>query len=171
MSRRVSMALTVAMILIVAMGFVGPVYAETLRDVHVSKGITLPESPDCKGCHANDVLQDGTTASVSKFHITHVETLSYSCTKCHMVDDPLPTLKALVPESVCYECHDSDGPGRVIYEGEAPPPITTTTPPTEPTTAPPTPTMGEEEETPGFEAVFAIAGLLAVAYLVQRRNR
>ncbi|MGB2841408.1 MAG: PGF-CTERM sorting domain-containing protein [Halobacteriota archaeon] len=38
--------------------------------------------------------------------------------------------------------------------------------PTIPPVATPTP-----EPTPGFEAVFAIAGLLAVAYLVQRKRR
>lgn len=34
----------------------------------------------------------------------------------------------------------------------------------------PNPTVPEEKKTPGFEAVFAIAGLLAVAYLVRRRK-
>ncbi|MHC1599347.1 MAG: PGF-CTERM sorting domain-containing protein [Candidatus Methanospirareceae archaeon] len=36
-------------------------------------------------------------------------------------------------------------------------------------TSPPTPTEPPEE--PGFRAVFAIAGLLAVAYLVLRRRK
>jgi PGF-CTERM protein/uncharacterized repeat protein (TIGR01451 family) len=34
----------------------------------------------------------------------------------------------------------------------------------------PNPTVPEEKKTPGFEAVFAIAGLLAVAYLLRRKN-
>ena len=45
----------------------------------------------------------------------------------------------------------------------------TPTPTIPPTVAPPTPTPTPEE--PGFGAVFAIAGLLAVAYLVLRRKR
>ncbi|HUV01924.1 MAG TPA: PGF-CTERM sorting domain-containing protein [Desulfobacteria bacterium] len=45
----------------------------------------------------------------------------------------------------------------------APPPVTTPTPTAAPTAAPTT-----TPEEPGFEAVFAIAGLLAVAYLVLR---
>ncbi len=40
--------------------------------------------------------------------------------------------------------------------------VTTTTPPVETTTPPAKPT-------PGFEAVIAITGLLAVAYLLRRR--
>ena len=47
----------------------------------------------------------------------------------------------------------------------APPPVTTPT--TKPPAATPTPTPKE----PGFGAVFAIAGLLAVAYLVLRRKK
>jgi len=50
-----------------------------------------------------------------------------------------------------------------------PPPTTptpTTPPPTTPTTPPPTTTT----PSPGFEAVFAIAGLLAIAYLLRRRQ-
>jgi PGF-CTERM protein/uncharacterized repeat protein (TIGR01451 family) len=34
----------------------------------------------------------------------------------------------------------------------------------------PNPTVPEEKKTPGFEAIFAIAGLLAVAYLLRRKN-
>jgi PGF-CTERM protein/uncharacterized repeat protein (TIGR01451 family) len=34
----------------------------------------------------------------------------------------------------------------------------------------PNPTVPEEKKTPGFEAVFAVAGLLAVAYLLRRRG-
>ena len=34
----------------------------------------------------------------------------------------------------------------------------------------PTPTPEEKEGTPGFEALFAITGLLAVAYLLRRRE-
>ena len=49
-------------------------------------------------------------------------------------------------------------------EGPTATPTTTETPTTE------TPTT-TEEPTPGFEAIFAISGLLAVAYLVRRYNR
>ncbi|MEA2074669.1 MAG: PGF-CTERM sorting domain-containing protein, partial [Euryarchaeota archaeon] len=51
------------------------------------------------------------------------------------------------------------------------PPVTTpTVPPTAapPTAAPPTAAPTPTEEVPGFGALFAIAGLLAVAYLVLR---
>lgn len=51
----------------------------------------------------------------------------------------------------------------------SPTPTPTPTPTIPPTVAPPTPTPTPEE--PGFGAVFAIAGLLAVAYLVLRRKR
>jgi len=37
--------------------------------------------------------------------------------------------------------------------------------------ATPTPTPTPTEEVPGFEAVFAIAGLLAIAYVVLRRRK
>ena len=54
-----------------------------------------------------------------------------------------------------------------VVEVTATPEVTPTIPPATPTPEPtPTPTP-----TPGFEAVFAIAGLLAVAYLVQRKRR
>ena len=48
----------------------------------------------------------------------------------------------------------------------------TPTPTTTPTETPkPTPSPTTKPSTPGFEAVFFIAGLLAVAYLVRRRRR
>jgi len=51
-------------------------------------------------------------------------------------------------------------------------PTPTPTPTPKPTpTATPSPTPTPTPEGPGFEAVFAIAGLLAVAYLVLRRKR
>jgi len=59
-----------------------------------------------------------------------------------------------------------------------PTPTSPTSPTVAPTTAPPTvapptatPTATPTPEEPGFEAVFAIAGLLAVAYLVLRRKK
>ncbi|AEA46513.1 PGF-CTERM sorting domain-containing protein [Archaeoglobus veneficus] len=62
---------------------------------------------------------------------------------------------------------------------ETPTPVETTPTPVETTatpapttpeeTATPVPTETKEEKQPGFEAVFAIAGLLAVAYLLRRR--
>ncbi|MEM0202383.1 MAG: PGF-CTERM sorting domain-containing protein [Archaeoglobaceae archaeon] len=46
-----------------------------------------------------------------------------------------------------------------------------TTPTPTPTTPPPTPTpTPTPKPTPGFEAIFAIAGLLAIAYLLRRRQ-
>jgi len=52
-----------------------------------------------------------------------------------------------------------------------PTPKPTATPtPTPTTTATPTPTPTPKKKTPGFEAVFAIAGLIAVAYLLRRRE-
>ncbi len=50
---------------------------------------------------------------------------------------------------------------------EQPTETPTEVPTTPPTTATPTPTEGPE--TPGFEVFFAVAGLLAVAYLLRRR--
>jgi|GEM_PF-5455105 PGF-CTERM protein len=52
-----------------------------------------------------------------------------------------------------------------------PPPKTPTPPPAtpKPTTPPPTPTPTPEKQ-PGFEAIFAVVGLLAVAYLLRRRH-
>jgi len=47
----------------------------------------------------------------------------------------------------------------------------TVTPTVAPTTSIPTATATPTPEEPGFEAVFAIAGLLAVAYLVLRKKR
>ncbi len=52
-----------------------------------------------------------------------------------------------------------------------PKPTVTPTPTMPPTAAPPTPTPTQTPTPPGFEAVFTIAGLLAVAYLVLRRKR
>ena len=52
-----------------------------------------------------------------------------------------------------------------------PTPAVTPTPTIPPTVAPTTPTPTPTPEEPGFEAIFAIAGLLAVAYLVLRRKR
>ena len=52
------------------------------------------------------------------------------------------------------------------------PTLAVTPTPTPPAVAPtPTPTPSPTPEPPGFEAVFAIAGLLAVAYLVLRRKK
>ncbi len=51
------------------------------------------------------------------------------------------------------------------------PPVTTPTPtPTTPKPTTPTPTTTPAGGIPGFEAIFAIAGLLAVAYLLRRRH-
>ncbi|MBE0516859.1 MAG: PGF-CTERM sorting domain-containing protein [Methanophagales archaeon] len=53
-----------------------------------------------------------------------------------------------------------------------PTPTPTATPTAPPTVAPsPSPTATPTPKQPGFEAVFAIAGLLAVAYIVLRRRR
>jgi len=50
--------------------------------------------------------------------------------------------------------------------------VVTPTPTPTPTVPPPvTPTPTPKPPTPGFEAVFAIAGLLAVAYLVLRKRK
>ncbi|MGB2841402.1 MAG: PGF-CTERM sorting domain-containing protein [Halobacteriota archaeon] len=58
-----------------------------------------------------------------------------------------------------------------VVEVTATPEVTPTIPVAEATATPePTPTP-TPTPTPGFEAVFAIAGLLAVAYLVQRKRR
>ena len=51
------------------------------------------------------------------------------------------------------------------------PTATPTMPPPVTPTPSPTPTPTPTPEPPGFEAVFAIAGLLAVAYLVMRRKK
>jgi PGF-CTERM protein len=53
------------------------------------------------------------------------------------------------------------------------PTVTVTSTPVIPpaVTTPPPKVPEEEEEVPGFEVVFTITGLLAVAYLVLRRNR
>jgi len=66
----------------------------------------------------------------------------------------------------------------VLFGEEVPPtPSPTPTPTATPTMPPvsptpsPTPTPTPKPGIPGYEAVFAIAGLLAVAYLVLRRNR
>ena len=67
-----------------------------------------------------------------------------------------------------------------VLFGEEVPPTPTPTPAVTPTATPtatpsptpsPTPTPTPKPGIPGYEAVFAIAGLLAVAYLVLRRNR
>ncbi len=52
-----------------------------------------------------------------------------------------------------------------------PTPEVTPTPTMPPVTPSPTPTPTPTPPTPGFEAIFTIAGLLAVAYLVLRRKR
>ena len=55
-----------------------------------------------------------------------------------------------------------------------PKPTATPIPTPVPTSAPATPapaTSTPEEQQPGFEAVFAIAGLLAIAYMVLKRRR
>ncbi|RJS84013.1 PGF-CTERM sorting domain-containing protein, partial [Methanophagales archaeon] len=54
----------------------------------------------------------------------------------------------------------------------SPTPTPTATPPIPPPVTPtPSPTPSPTPTPPGFEAVFAIAGLLAVAYLVLRKKR
>jgi len=53
---------------------------------------------------------------------------------------------------------------------ETTPPETTTPTPTTPMPTTPTPTTTPAGGIPGFEAIFAIAGLLAVAYLLRRRQ-
>ena len=61
-----------------------------------------------------------------------------------------------------------------VSDGEPTPTATVTVPPEDNVTVPPGEEAEEEaEETPtepGFEALFAIGGLLAVAYLVLRRK-
>jgi len=63
------------------------------------------------------------------------------------------------------------------YPGAAAPTPTPTAAPTAAPTVPPTaaptaaPTPTPTEEVPGFGAVFAIGGLLAIAYLVLRRKK
>ena len=174
MSRKLSITLAVAMILIVALGFVGPVYAETFGEYHASIGPALPTittNDACLKCHSG-ILKGGESAGVNAFHIKHVESMSMSCTQCHKVDEELPTLKPLVSEDTCVTCHKEGGMGRVIYTGAREVPTTTT-----PTTGgdagetPPTTTGDSEEDTAGFEAIFAATGLIAVAYLVLRRNK
>jgi len=56
---------------------------------------------------------------------------------------------------------------------ETPAPTSVTTPTVAPTAAPTTaPTTATEvPKEPGFEAIYALAGLLAIAYLVLRRNK
>ncbi|MDY6960245.1 MAG: PGF-CTERM sorting domain-containing protein, partial [Halobacteriota archaeon] len=118
------------------------------------------------------MLKDGDTEGINAFHIGHVETLSMSCIQCHKVDEELPTLKRLVSEDTCVPCHKEGSMGREIFTSADD--MQTTTDDKE-TTMPETATdeeaMGEDEETPGFEAILAVTGLLAVAYLVLRRNR
>lgn len=67
------------------------------------------------------------------------------------------------------------GKKETVYIGVTPPTLTPTPSPTpspSPSPAPtPTPTPKSWWKIPGFEAVFAIAGLLAVAYLVLRRKK
>jgi|GEM_PF-4991495 len=172
MSRKLSITLAVAMILIVALGFVGPVYAETFGEYHASIGPALPASATndaCLKCHS-EILKGGETAGVNAFHIKHVDSMSMSCTQCHKVDEELPTLKPLVSEDTCVTCHKEGGMGRVIYTGDREVPTDTTTGDDTGGT-PPTTTGDSEEDTPGFEAIFAVTGLLAVAYLVLRRNK
>lgn len=170
MKKKLSISLAIVLISIVALGLVGAVSADqTLREFHASKGMTLPDSPtkdECAACHSS-ILEDGTEAGVNKFHITHVNMMGISCTQCHKVDESPPTLKPLVEADPCISCHSEGGPGRKIYEGEAPPteePTTSAVPSEEPTTTP-------DDDTPGFEIVFAMAGLLAVAYIVTRRRK
>jgi len=50
------------------------------------------------------------------------------------------------------------------------PTVAPTVPPTVPPTVAPTAAPTPTEEVPGFEAVFAIAGLLAIAYVILRRK-
>jgi PGF-CTERM protein len=88
-----------------------------------------------------------------------------------------------IPVGICtIEVEDDDGnideATVEILTELPPPPVETPTPPPAATPTPPpaaTPTPPVEEtptpEPPGFEAVFAIAGLLAVAYLVLRKRR
>jgi len=171
MNRKLSIGLSFAMIAIVALGVIGPVYAETLKDVHSVKGITMPENPtkdDCLGCHSK-ILEGGETSSVEAFHIRHVDSLSMDCTQCHNADVALPELKPQVSEDACIGCHGPGGPGRLIYEGEAQAatPETTATTPVGASTG----EESEEEKEPGFEAVFAVSGLLAVAYLVRKQRK
>ncbi len=54
-----------------------------------------------------------------------------------------------------------------IHKPTVPTPTPTPTPP--PTTPPPTTPAPTPTPTPGFEAIFAIAGLIAIAYLLRRR--
>jgi PGF-CTERM protein len=59
-------------------------------------------------------------------------------------------------------------PTPTATEPTATPTLTATVPPPTPTPTATEPTATPTEPTPGFEAIFAIAGLLAVAYLVLR---
>ena len=175
MNGKLSIGLSFAMLVIVALGVIGPVYAETLKDVHAAKGITIPESPtkdDCLGCHSK-ILEGGETSSVEAFHIRHVDSLSMDCTKCHNADVALPELKPHVSEDACIGCHGPGGPGRLIYEGEAQAatPETTATTPVGTSTGEESEEDQDEEKEPGFEVVFAVSGLLAVAYLVRKQRK
>ena len=71
------------------------------------------------------------------------------------------------PDPECAACIASK-PAATPTPTPTPTPTVTPTPTIPPVVTTPTPTPTEE---PGFEAVFAIAGLLAVAYLVLRRKR
>lgn len=81
------------------------------------------------------------------------------------------------PNSACAACIGEAIIAKVITTPESTPydPTKGITPPTtKPVATIPPPEKEPEEPTPkppGFEAVFAIAGLLAVAYLVQRRKK
>ena len=89
MNKKLTISLVVAMIVVIALGFIGPVSAETLRDLHSLRGITVPDSPkdsDCQGCHSS-ILKGGETDSIEAFHIEHVSNLGLSCSKCHKIDE------------------------------------------------------------------------------------
>jgi PGF-CTERM protein len=93
--------------------------------------------------------------------------------------------KDAVPGTYTIEADDGDGQTDTVtveivtaVPTVAPPPAPTVTP-TEKPTEPPVPTVKPTveptveltPEPPGFEAVFAIAGMLAIAYLVLRRRK
>ena len=133
-----------------------------LSDGSVSANVQAPAAPTLRrGCYAGsdggeraDTDLDGYT----DFNELRIGSDPYD--PC----DPNPQSAACLALKVAAE---------EVTEAEIPTstPSPTTGPTTGPTTTAAPTTTPKKEEVPGFEAVFAIAGLLAVAYLVQRRKK